>query len=385
MNKKIIAYIILVINLFAVAITALPLRVYADFADDFSAKAMFLMEYETGTVLFEKNAKEKLPVASIVKLMTIELVCEAIEEGKLSLDEIVIASEHSAQMGGSQVFIEENGEYTAGDLLKSCIVSSANDASVALAEKIAGSEENFVVLMNKKAKELGMKGTNYVNATGLPASGQFSCAKDTAKLLKLVSSHQIYHKYSTIWMDTLTHPHGRETELVNTNKLIRYYEGCDGGKTGSTSEAGYCLAATAKRGNMRLIGVVLGAENGKKRFSETSQLLNYGFSNFENKKLVDSAKEYSANVSSGKQKTVSLHPQNDLFAISKKTDDKNYTVEIKIPDSTKAPISVGQQIGKIYLIKNGVVVNSTDLVAANAVEEEEYIDMLDKVISNWAI
>ena len=385
MNKKIIAYIILVINLFAVAITALPLRVYADFADDFSAKAIILMEYETGTVLFEKNATEKLPVASIVKLMTIELVCEAIEEGKLSLDEIVIASEHSAQMGGSQVFIEGNGEYTAGDLLKSCIVSSANDASVALAEKIAGSEENFVVLMNKKAKELGMKGTNYVNATGLPASGQFSCAKDTAKLLKLVSSHQIYHKYSTIWMDTLTHPHGRETELVNTNKLIRYYEGCDGGKTGSTSEAGYCLAATAKRGNMRLIGVVLGAENGKKRFSETSQLLNYGFSNFENKKMVDSAKEYSANVSSGKQKTVSLHPQNDLFAISKKTDDKNYTIEVKIPESTKAPISIGQQIGKIYLIKNGVVVSSTDLVAANAVEEEEYIDMLDKVISNWAI
>ena len=385
MNKKIIAYIILVINLFAVAITALPLRVYADFSDDFSAKAMFLMEYETGTVLFEKNATEKLPVASIVKLMTIELVCEAIEEGKLSLDEIVITSEHSAQMGGSQVFIEANGEYTAGDLLKSCIVSSANDASVALAERIAGSEENFVVLMNKKAKELGMKGTNYVNATGLPASGQFSCAKDTAKLLKLVSSHQIYHKYSTIWMDTLTHPHGRETELVNTNKLIRYYEGCDGGKTGSTSEAGYCLAATAKRGNMRLIGVVLGAENGKKRFSETSQLLNYGFNNFENKKMVDSAKEYSVNVSSGKQKTTSLHPQNDLFAISKKTDDKNYTVEIKIPDSTKAPISVGQQIGKIYLIKNGVVVNSTDLVATNAVEEEEYIDMLDKVISNWAI
>ena len=239
--------------------------------------------------------------------------------------------------------------------------------------------------MNKKAKELGLKGTNYVNATGLPASGQFSCAKDTAKLLKLVSSHQIYHKYSTIWMDTLTHPHGRETELVNTNKLIRYYEGCDGGKTGSTSEAGYCLAATAKRGNMRLIGVVLGAESGKKRFSETSQLLNYGFSNFENKKMVDSAKEYSANVSSGKQKTVSLHPQNDLFAISKKTDDKNYTIEVKIPESTKAPISIGQQIGKIYLIKNGVVVSSTDLVAANAVEEEEYIDMLDKVISNWAI
>ena len=189
-------------------------------------------------------------------------------------------------MGGSQVFIESGGEYSIGDLLKSTIVSSANDASVALAEKIAGSENNFVKLMNKKALELGMKNTNYVNCTGLPASNQFSSAKDTAILLKEVFKYDTYHNYSKIWMDTLKHPKGRETELVNTNKLIRYYEGCDGGKTGSTNEAGYCLATTAKRGDMRLIAVVLGAENGKLRFAETSKLLNFGFNNFENKLIV---------------------------------------------------------------------------------------------------
>ena len=385
MKKTIILYIIFAINLIMPVLFAPQIQAYANIGEDFSAKAMYLMEYETGTVLFEKNAKEKLPVASIVKLMTIELTCEAIESGKLQIDEIVIASEHSSKMGGSQVFIEEGGEYTVGDLLKSCIVSSANDASVALAEKIAGSEESFVTLMNKKAKELGMFCTNYVNSTGLPASGQFSCAKDTAKLLKVVSSHDIYHKYSTIWMDTLTHPHGRETELVNTNKLIRYFEGCDGGKTGSTDEAGYCLSATAKRGNMRLIGVVLGAENGKKRFAETSQLLNYGFSNFENKKLVDVSKEYRAKVLSGKKQEVTLHPKDDLFAVSKKTDEHDYSIEIKIPENISAPISIGQQIGKIYLTKNGVVINSTDLVATIDVEEEKYFDMLDKVISNWAL
>ena len=172
----------------------------------FSAKSLYLMDYNSGQVLYEKDAEKELPVASIVKLMTIELVCEKLESGELKLDDTVIVSQKAQSMGGSQVFIEEGGEYSVGDLLKSTIVSSANDASVALAETISGSEENFVVLMNKKAKELGLKNTNYVNCTGLPASNQYSCAKDTAILLKNVLSHDDYHRYSTIWMDSLSHP-----------------------------------------------------------------------------------------------------------------------------------------------------------------------------------
>ncbi len=357
--------------------------------EDYTARAYYLIDYNTGTVLSEKNSNDKFPVASIVKLMTIELVCEEIESGNLSIDEMVTASSNSASMGGSQVFIEEGGQYSVGDLLKSTIISSANDASVALAERISGSESEFVHLMNKKAMELGLDNTFYVNCTGLPAVGQFSCARDTAVLLKKVSSHDVYHQYSTIWMDTLSHPKGRESELVNTNKLIRYFEGCDGGKTGSTSEAGYCLSATAKRGDMRLIGVVLGAENSKLRFAETSKLLNYGFSNFENKKVVDkdsSKFAYTIPVKHGKEKSVSASPIDDLFALSKKHDSTD-TIETKveIADSVCAPITKGDRVGTIYVIKNGQVIAETDIVCATSVDSQDYLDNIDNIIDQWKI
>ena len=249
-------------------------------------KSTFLMDIASGQILKEENADEQMPVASIVKLMTILLTLEQIEQEKISLDDNVVVSENAAGMGGSQVFIENGGNYKLEDLLKSVIVASANDASVAIAEYIAGSEDNFVRLMNQKAKELNLQNTNYCNCTGLPAVGQFSSARDVAIVLKNVLAYPQYYEYSTIWIDKLIHSNNRITELVNTNKLIRYYKGCDGGKTGSTNEAGYCLAATAKRGDMRLIGVVLGAENAKARFASTSDLLNYGFNNFINNKML---------------------------------------------------------------------------------------------------
>ena len=357
-------------------------------ADNYSAKSMFLMDYNSGQVLYQKNSTDKIPVASIVKLMTICLTCEEIQNNKMSLDDVVVASANASSMGGSQVFLEEGGEYSIGDLLKSTIVSSANDASVLLAETIAGSEENFVVLMNKKAKELGLNNTNYVNCTGLPASNQYSCAEDTAKLLKKVTEYDAYHKYSTIWIDTLKHPKGRETELVNTNKLIRYFEGCDGGKTGSTNEAGYCLSATAKRGNMRLIAVVLGAENGKARFAETSKLLNYGFSNFENKLAVDSKLNLKekVNVQSGKQDCVTVKPLNDIYVIvNKHSTDKDIQVEVKLNNSIKAPVKVGSVVGKIYVLRNGEVINSTDVVSIEEVSKNNIFDSLESAIKNWAI
>lgn len=353
---------------------------------NFNVKAYYLMDYATGETLLENNAEQKLPVASIVKLMTIDLVCREIEAGNLNLDDTIVASENASSMGGSQVFIETNGEYSVADMLKSVIVSSANDASVALAEKIAGSEEEFVNMMNARAKELGLVGTNYVNCTGLPAPNQFSCAKDTAVLLKEVSSHEIYHKFSTIWMDTLSHPKGRESELVNTNKLIRYYEGCDGGKTGSTSEAGYCLSATAKRGNMRLVGVVLGAENGKARFSETSKLLNYGFANFENKKVVDSDNfEVDVEISGGKEQMAKAKPSDDLVVLCKKRENEgDVSVETKL-DQVSAPMKAGDKVGMVYVTKNGVVVAESELLLTQDVEKANMLDGIQKIVEYWKI
>ena len=353
----------------------------------FSAKSLYLMDYNSGQVLYEKDAEKELPVASIVKLMTIELVCEKLESGELKLDDTVIVSQKAQSMGGSQVFIEEGGEYSVGDLLKSTIVSSANDASVALAETISGSEENFVVLMNKKAKELGLKNTNYVNCTGLPASNQYSCAKDTAILLKNVLSHDDYHRYSTIWMDSLSHPKGRQSELVNTNKLIRYYEGCDGGKTGSTSEAGYCLVATAKRGDMRLIGSVLGAENGKKRFSETSSLLNYGFSNFENKQVVskDSPLNDNLQVKNAKVDEVKIASKENIFVLSKKGSDDDITTKVELNSDLKAPLKKGDKVGRIFVMRNSEVVGESDIVSMDDVEASSIMDNITKIAENWKL
>ena len=353
----------------------------------FSAKSLYLMDYNSGQVLYEKDAEKELPVASIVKLMTIELVCEKLESGELKLDDTVIVSQKAQSMGGSQVFIEEGGEYSVGDLLKSTIVSSANDASVALAETISGSEENFVVLMNKKAKELGLKNTNYVNCTGLPASNQYSCAKDTAILLKNVLSHDDYHRYSTIWMDSLSHPKGRQSELVNTNKLLRYYEGCDGGKTGSTSEAGYCLVATAKRGDMRLIGSVLGAENGKKRFSETSSLLNYGFSNFENKQVVskDSPLNDNLQVKNAKVDEVKIASKENIFVLSKKGSDDDITTKVELNSDLKAPLKKGDKVGRIFVMRNSEVVGECDIVSMDDVEASSIMDNITKIAENWKL
>ena len=241
---------------------------------DITSKSAALVDYSSGEILFEKNATEHLPIASMVKMMTILLTLEEFEKGNLSEDTMITTSENASGMGGSQVFIDPYVEYSAGDLLKSVIVASGNDASVALAEHISGSEQTFVKRMNDKAKELGMNDTNYVNCTGLPAPEQYSCAKDCAIVLKQVCGYELYHKYSTIWMDELIHPSGRKTELVNTNRLVRYYEGCEGGKTGSTNEAGCCLSASAKRGGMRLISVIIGANNSQTRFNECSKLFN---------------------------------------------------------------------------------------------------------------
>lgn len=351
----------------------------------FDVKAAYLVDYESGQVLYEQNAREHLPVASMVKLMTILLTFEEIDAGRLSLDDKITTSENAAGMGGSQVFIDPHVDYRCEDLLKSVVVASANDASVALAEKIAGTEEDFVVRMNQRAKELGMLDTNYVNCTGLPAAGQYSCAKDIATLDRVVISHKDYFNYSTIWMEDLVHPSGRKTGLVNTNKLIRYFKGCDCGKTGSTSEAGYCLTASAKRGDMRLVGTIIGAKDSKSRFNETSKLLNFGFSNFTNKKIVDSNEILGElKVKKSPTKIVQVCAQKDYYAITKKGGNTVYEIKLEMPEVVSAPIRATQTVGKILIIKDNEVVDEIPLISRDCAEKSNYSDALGEVVKNWS-
>ncbi len=351
---------------------------------DISSKSAILMEYDSGEVLFSKDECKRLPVASMVKMMTILLSLEELQEGNVALDTKISTSENAAGMGGSQVFIDPFVEYSFEDLLKSVIMASANDASVALAEYFNGNEKAFTNRMNKRAKELGMKDTHYSNCTGLPAPEQYSSAKDTAILLKEILKHEIYHNYSTIWMDTLTHPSGRTTELVNTNRLIRYFKGCDGGKTGSTNEAGCCLGASAKRDDMRLISVIVGAENSKTRFNESASLLNFGFKNFESQKLADVSKVIqNIPVLKGKIATIDVFASEDFSAVVKKGDVSNYQVDYEIEENIKAPTKAGDVVGKIIISKNGNLVKKIAAVVREDVKPLSIFETAKKVIHKW--
>lgn len=348
------------------------------------AKSAILIDYDSGEVLFEQNPDEKVQVASIVKLMTILLTFEEIEAGNLSLDEMLTTTENASSMGGSQVFIDPFVDYSVEDMLKSVIVASANDASVALAEKISGTEEAFVKKMNQRAKELGLDDTVYVNASGLPEPGQYSTARDVAKLTKEVLKIKDYFNYSTIWMDKLTHPSGRETEVVNTNKLIRYFKGCDGGKTGSTDEAGYCLTATAERGGMRLIAVVLGAKDATLRFNETSKLLTYGFANFENKQIISSGESLiEAEILRSKVKTVPVYAAEDFYVVSRKGDGAQYAVTVEIDEKICAPLASGEKVGTVSISKDGVIIKTIDAIAGTDIPAITYGESLKEIIKNW--
>lgn len=351
---------------------------------DIASKSGLLMDYFSGAVLYEKNSTTHLPIASMVKMMAILIALEEYDEGNVSLDTMISTTENASGMGGSQVFIDPYVEYSFEDLLKSVIMASANDASVALAEYFNGNEKSFTNRMNKRAKELGMNDTNYANCTGLPAPEQYSCAKDCALLMREVLKHDLYHNYSTIWMDELVHPSGRKTELVNTNKLIRYFEGCDSGKTGSTNEAGCCLTASAKRGDMRLISVIIGAENSKTRFNESSLLLNYGFANFENRFLVDMTNPISnLPVSKGKIENCDVFASENYVAIVKKGDNLEYETTINLPNNLKAPLKVGDKVGTIKVTKDGTVIKEIDLIVKSDIKHSSYFDTIGKVVENW--
>lgn len=349
-----------------------------------NSKSALLMEYDSGEILFAKNEKEHLPVASMVKMMTILIALEELEAGNVNLDTKITTTENASSMGGSQVFLDPYVDYSFEELLKSVIMASANDASVALAEYFNGNENAFVNRMNRKAKELGMTDTHYANCTGLPAPEQYSSAKDSAILLKEIVKHDVYHKYSTIWMDELVHPSGRKTELVNTNRLIRYYQGCDGGKTGSTNEAGCCLGASAKRGDMRLVAVILGAQNSKTRFNETASLFNYGFANFESQKLVDCEQAVAnISVSKGKKDVVDVYAQESFSAVMKKGDKSGYETVLKVEQKISAPAKAGEKVGEIVVVRNGNEIKKIPVILKEDLKALSWFETAQKILKNW--
>ncbi len=345
-----------------------------------TAFSAYLTDSASGRVLYAKDEDERHEIASMVKIMTATLTFEALERGELSLEEKICVSETAASMGGSQMFLDAGVEYKAGDLLKGVIVASANDASVALAERIGGSHSAFVGLMNKRAAELGMKNTLFSCATGLPDSGeQYSTARDVNIMTRELMKHKGYYDYAGIWMEDFIHPSGRSTQLVNTNKLIRNYAGCVGGKTGFTDEAGFCLSACAERNGMRVTATLIGGKDGKGRFAEVSGMFNYAFANFKNVKLVTAGEELgTVAVSGGKLKELPFGAAADISCLLKNSEQTAPPV-ITLPEKVKAPVARGDVIGSAeYSLPDGRRV-SVDLVALSGVEKSSIWDIIKDI------
>ncbi len=332
---------------------------------EIEAKSAVLLEPATGQILFESNPDEKLPPASITKIMSLLLVMEAIDSGRLTLESEVQASEHACSMGGSQIWLEPNEKMTVHELLKAAVIASANDATVALGEAIAGSEEGFVALMNEKAQKLGMTNTNFVNCTGLDAEGHLTTAHDVAVMSGELIKHDLIKEYSTVWMDSLRNG---ESELVNTNKLVRFYEGCTGLKTGTTSGAGHCLSATAEREGMELVAVVMGADNSQKRFEGAKKLLNYGFANFTFKKIAAELPEgFSVKLLKGVKDEVGATASSELNILLPKSGTGEIKQEIACEQNLTAPVKKGDVVGSVRVTVGTEEIGVIELTATQSV------------------
>lgn len=352
-------------------------------ATEYSSPSVILIEAGTGSVLYEKNAAEHRPIASMVKIMTLLLTFENIEEGHLNESEAITVSENAASMGGSQAFLDAHSEYVVSDLIRSVVVASANDSCVALAEKISGSVDGFVKDMNNRAQELNMCDTNFVNCTGLPAPNQYSCAKDAAIMFSELIRHEKFFDYSKEWMFDFHHPSGRDTVLTNTNKMIRSYEGCDGGKTGFTNEAMYCLSATARRGDMRLIGVITGAETSKIRNAEMAKLFDYGFAGWSVRQVIFKGVELDSRleVEKSREGSVGVAPERNGYMLTERGSDKEVEYLYEFYD-VELPLPAGSKIGKITASADGEVVAESDLITKTDLNEKTYLDILKNLLDN---
>ena len=333
-----------------------------------NAKSAILMEESTGNILYESNPDERLPIASVTKVMTMLLIMEAVDSGKISLDDMVTVSENAMSYGGSTMFLETGEQLTVNDMLKGIAVASANDGCVAMAEHLAGSESAFVDMMNEKAKELGMENTHFMNTNGLDEDDHYSSARDVAIMSRELMKHETIFNYTSIWMDTLR---GGKFQLANTNKLIRFYDGANGLKTGSTSKALCCLSAAAKRNDMQLIAVVLGAPTSAERFASAKSLLDYGFANYAvNTQITAGDEVQKIAVEKGVDKEVDVVAGDSCSTLVKKGQEDNITKEIKIDETITAPIEAGQKIGTMTISRDGEVIADIDLNASSTVEKK---------------
>ena len=348
---------------------------------DIKAKSVVLMEPYTGNVLYENNADERLAPASITKIMSLLLVMEAIENEKLTLDTKVTASEHAASMGGSQIWLEVGEEMTVDELLRASVIASANDATVALAEAVSGSEETFVALMNERAKELGMKNTTFVNCCGLDTDGHLTSGRDVAIMASALIKHDLIKKYSTVWMDALRNG---KSGLTNTNKLVRYYSGATGLKTGTTSKAGCCVAATAERDGMELVAVVMGGETSNERFTGAKKLLDYGFANWSFVTLTPNLGEVGEiPVLKGMEKFITADSGGgEINLLLSKGKQEEVTQTVEINENIEAPVLTGDIIGSVKFVLDGKQVGELPVYSANTVEKVTFFNALALLISS---
>lgn len=359
--------------------------VYAEELELNSASCV-LMEGSTGTILYEKNMHEALPPASITKIMTLLLIFEALESGQIVLEDMVTVSEHAASMGGSQVFLEVGETQTVETMIKCISIASANDACVAMAELLAGSEEAFVRKMNIRAKELGMQDTVFVNSCGLDADGHISSAYDVALMSKeLIMNYPEISTYATVWMDTIIHTTRKgqsEFGLTNTNKLVRQYEGITGLKTGSTGNAKYCLSATANRDDITMIAVIMAAPDTKTRFAEAAKLLNYGYANCN--RYVDRHEDFvttKIELKGGIEDTVEVVPKQEfIYLLLHGETAAEIEEQVILYEKVKAPIGMGEELGLISYYRKGTKLGSVPLISVKEVREATYFDYLLKVL-----
>ncbi len=348
-----------------------------------NAKSYILIDAGSGDVLAEKNADEQLPCASVAKVMSILLFMEAEETGRLSLSDTASVSDHAASMGGTQAFLDVNSTHKVEDLLKAAIVCSANDATVALAEKAAGSEEAFVEMMNKKAGALGIS-TTFVNATGLGDEQKIS-ARDAATICQQLVKHDLFYKWSGIWMENYVHPDGRETEMVNQNRLVRYYEGCDGIATGSSGAAGYCIAATVKRSGGRFIYVALGAPNSSTRFDNAKAAFDYAFAGFTAKTIVTEGQKLGSDlaIAGGTMPFIDVYAGQGFSTLIEKGKEATLEKELVLLENIAAPIEKGQVLGYLRILLDGAEIGRVDVVAGDVVAERNFSNAFKRILTWW--
>ncbi|PFW88024.1 D-alanyl-D-alanine carboxypeptidase [Bacillus pseudomycoides] len=350
------------------------------------ASSAIVIEQDTGKVLFEKSPNEKLPPASMTKIMTMLLIMEQVEKGKLKLEDKVRASEHAASMGGSQIFLEPGEEMTVNEMLKGIAIASGNDASVAVAEHIAGSEEGFVNMMNKKAKDLGLKNTHFQNPTGLPAKDHYSTAYDMSIMAKELMKYPLIRKYTGKYEDYLRENTEKKFWLVNTNKLVRFYPGVDGVKTGFTTEAKYCLTASAEKNGMRVISVVMGAPTSKERNNQVTKLLDYAFGQYTTKKLYKRGEKIqTVKVGKGKKEKVDLVSSDNVSLLMKKGENMDKVKQEVIAEKkVKAPIKKGDALGTLVIKKDKDVLLKQTIVAKEDVAAASWWELFKRSLGMFS-